>query len=145
MPSDPLDIDSVVASAGDGRWKGFPEGSVVGHVHLQVGAIPPAEAFYNGILGLAVTCRYPGGTFYAADGYHHHLATNIWNSRGAGERAYPSTGLANVEILASAEFIDPIRSRPIKPEPAYATPQDLSLRDPWRTKITMVTQAAENI
>jgi catechol 2,3-dioxygenase len=145
MPSDPLDIDSVVASAGDGRWKGFPEGSVVGHVHLQVGAIPPAEAFYNGILGLAVTCRYPGGTFYAADGYHHHLATNIWNSRGAGERAYPSTGLANVEILASAEFTDPIRSRPIKPEPAYATPQDLSLRDPWGTKITMVAQAAENI
>ena len=72
-------------------------------------------------------------------------ATNIWNSRGAGERAYPSTGLANVEILASAEFIDPIRSRPIKPEPAYATPQDLSLRDPWGTKIAMVTQAAENI
>jgi catechol 2,3-dioxygenase len=145
MSSDPLDIDSVVASAGDGRWKGFPEGSVVGHVHLQVGAIPPAEAFYNGILGFAVTCRYPGGTFYAADGYHHHLATNIWNSRGAGERTYPSTGLANVEILASAEFIDPIGSRPIKPEPAYATPQDLSLRDPWGTKITMVTQAAENI
>ena len=145
MPSDPLDIDSVVASAGDERWRGFPEGSVVGHVHLQVGAIPPAEAFYNGILGFAVTSRYPGGTFYAADGYHHHLATNIWNSRGTGERAFPSTGLANVEILAGAGFIDPIRGRSTKPEAASAAPQDLSLRDPWGTKITMVTQTAEKI
>ena len=121
MASDPLDIDALVASGGGEAWTGFPQGSVIGHVHLQVGAIAPAEAFYVGVLGLDVTCHYPGATFYSSGGYHHHIATNIWNSRGAAVRDYPSTGLADVEILA-----------------AEAPPQ--SLRDPWGTAITVTTR-----
>lgn len=135
MPSDPLDIESLLASAGPEPWHGFPSGSVVGHVHLQVGAIAPAEAFYSGTLGFDITCRYPGGTFYAADGYHHHLATNIWNSRGAGPREEPSTGLADVEIKVSAARLRAVAER------ASVTPSAdgrLSLLDPWGTSITLV-------
>jgi catechol 2,3-dioxygenase len=123
MASDPLDIESLVASGGQAAWNGFPPGSVVGHVHLQVGAIAPAEAFYVGVLGLDVTCHYPGATFYSSGGYHHHIATNIWNSRGASVRAYPSTGLADIEIRATA-----------------APPQ--SLQDPWGTSITVISRSS---
>ena len=62
-----------------------------------------AERFYRETLGLDVTCRFPGAVFYSSGGYHHHLATNIWNSRGAGVRSGPVTGLAEVEILRNGQ------------------------------------------
>jgi catechol 2,3-dioxygenase len=132
MPSDPLDAQELMTSAGDIVWTGFPTGSSVGHVHLQVGAIPAAEAFYAGVLGLGITCRYSGGTFYAADGYHHQIATNIWNSRGAAPRTYPSTGLAEVEIR-----VDPARAAAIAERAGKAdkAASSFSLRDPWETVI----------
>ncbi|HEX5934012.1 MAG TPA: VOC family protein, partial [Pseudorhizobium sp.] len=142
MPSDPLDIDALVDASGGEEWNGFPEGATVGHVHLQVGAIPTAEAFYRDVLGFAVTSRYPGGTFYAADGYHHHLATNIWNSRGAGPRTYPSTGLANVEIVSSRDFVEALCARTAQTQQEN---DGLTLIDPWGTKITVAPATQKNI
>jgi catechol 2,3-dioxygenase len=100
MTTDPLDAEGIMEAAGAETWDSVPDGTVVGHVHLQAGALAPAEAFYNGVLGFAVTCRFPGAVFYGDGGYHHHLATNVWNSRNAGVRRYPATGLARVEIVA---------------------------------------------
>jgi catechol 2,3-dioxygenase len=141
MPSDPLDVEQVIASAGAKEWQGFPDGSLVGHVHLQVGAIAPAEAFYAGVLGLHITTRYPGGTFYAAGDYHHHLATNNWNSRGAGVRGEPSTGLADVEIVVDNTIFDAVQARRPAPGPtAIDDPSRLLLRDPWGTSITLVAR-----
>jgi catechol 2,3-dioxygenase len=107
-------------------------------VHLQVGAIPAAEAFYSDVLGFTVTSRYPGGTFYAADGYHHHLTTNIWNSRGAKERDYPSTGLASIEIISSVDFLRSASARSSKDGGKTGA---LTLNDPWGTAISIATLA----
>lgn len=146
MPSDELDIDAVVATSGGEDWKGFPEGSMVGHVHLQVGAIPAAETFYSNVLGFAVTSRYPGGTFYGANGYHHHLATNIWNSRGAGARSYPSTGLANIEIVASEDFRASVSTKSTEAKITTAEQsRGLTLNDPWGTEISIFAPAPQNI
>lgn len=141
MASDPLDFGAVVEAAGDHRWRGFPADGVVGHVHLQVGAIPPAEAFYGGLLGFELTCRYPGGSFFGSGGYHHQLAANIWNSRNAPPRAEPVTGLAHFELLA--------RDRSTVEAPAarlaasaVATTQiegGFAVRDPWGTLIHLRT------
>ena len=131
MATDALDVPALIASGGENDWQGFPTGSTVGHVHLQVGSLAPAEEFYAGVLGLEVTCRYPGGIFYAAGSYHHHIATNIWNSRGAPVRT-PSTGLADVEILAPPETLDAIGTRAGQPADAR-----LTLLDPWGTPITI--------
>lgn len=133
MTTEALDVGDLVASAGDTAWTGFPEGATVGHVHLQVGAIAPAEAFYAGVLGLDVTSRYHGASFYAADGYHHHLATNIWNSRGAGPRSYPSTGLAEVEIRLDSARLQAARLR-------AGADAGTALTDPWGTAIALVTR-----
>ena len=117
---------ALVASAA-GPWKAAPAATVVGHVHLQVGAVPEAEAFYSGKLGFDVTTHYPGAAFYGSGGYHHHLATNVWNSRGAGLRRMPSTGLADVEILADAA--------------SMARLETLALQDPWGTQISLKAKA----
>ena len=134
MVTEQLDLDDLLASAGGTKWTGVPKGSTIGHVHLQAGALAPAEAFYAGVLGLAVTNRYPGALFYAANGYHHHLATNIWNSRGAAERSFPSTGLAEVQIRLAPERANAIRER------AGLTGNDaaqITLSDPWGTPIAL--------
>lgn len=128
MTTDPLDIDDLAADA-DGPWTGAPTGTTVGHVHLQVGDVKQAEAFYNGTLGFPITAHYPGAAFYGAGGYHHHLATNTWNSRGAGQRS-PSTGLAAVQILADAPSLAAITAR---------TGGATDLTDPWGTTI-LVTE-----
>jgi catechol 2,3-dioxygenase len=117
MATEPLDAPAILA-AREKPWAGLPEGSTVGHVHLQAGALAQAEAFYATELGFPVTCRFPGAVFYGDGGYHHHLATNIWNSRNAPPRAYPATGLASVEIIA-----------PAKPKQ--------TLQDPWGTAFTI--------
>ena len=94
-----LDLDDLAATANKSRWSGLPEGSCIGHVHLQVGALEPAERFYAGLLGFDVTCRYPGATFFGSGGYHHHIGTNIWNSAGAPVRQPGAAGLASIEII----------------------------------------------
>lgn len=82
-------------------WTGAPNGTVVGHVHLQVGALQPADEFYVNELGFSATSSMESARFYGAGGYHHHLAGNIWHSHNAGVRSKDSTGLLEVELLVS--------------------------------------------
>ncbi|ROS76879.1 VOC family protein [Cellulomonas sp. PhB143] len=84
-----------------GRRPATGSGAGVGHVHLQVGDVAVAREFYVGVLGFAETARVPGALFVSAGGYHHHLAMNTWNSRGAGPRA-ASLGLGQVSITVPA-------------------------------------------
>ncbi|WP_159993368.1 VOC family protein [Roseomonas sp. 18066] len=103
MGTEPLDLQALIALGDGPAWTTAPEGTRIGHVHLQVGDIPAAEAFYAGSLGFGITARYQGGSFFGADGYHHQLAANVWNSAGAGRRDMPCTGLAEVELIGLPE------------------------------------------
>jgi catechol 2,3-dioxygenase len=50
----------------------------MGHVHLFVGDLERAAAFYHQGLGLdRIVLDFPGALFMSAGGYHHHLGTNI--------------------------------------------------------------------
>jgi catechol 2,3-dioxygenase len=135
-----LDLDGLVGTVKTRGWSGLSAGSSVGHVHLQVGALEPAEGFYAGLLGLEVVCRYPGATFLSSGGYHHHIGTNIWNSRGAPVRAEPTTGLADVEIVTDAGTIETVHSRLAPEQAVEAGPPRLPLRDPWGTSVTLVAR-----
>jgi catechol 2,3-dioxygenase len=90
MATNPLDVRSVIGAANGEPWGGMPAGTIVGHVHLYVGDISQAEAFYHRGLGLdKVVWSYPGALFLSAGGYHHHLGTNTWagpTAQPAGER-----------------------------------------------------------
>jgi len=135
-----LDLDGLVATVKSRDWSGLPAGSLIGHVHLQVGALDPSDRFYAGLLGFEVMTRYPGATFLGSGGYHHHLGTNIWNSRGAPVRTEPTTGLADVEIVTDVNTLEALRTRLAPEQAAAASPTRLPLRDPWGTSITVVTR-----
>lgn len=113
-----LDLNALAAVAGD-DWQGAPQGSTVGHVHLQIGDLQAADAFFQDDLGLTRTFAAQGGGWYGWNGYHHHLAGNVWNSRGAGPRPDGATGLAEVVLNA--------------PDAA-----DRDLADPWGTQFRLV-------
>lgn len=73
-------------------------GAQVGHVHLQVGDVDSAREFYVNRLGFESTAEIAGSAlFVSAGGYHHHMAMNTWNSKGAGPRQL-ALGLAQVDI-----------------------------------------------
>jgi catechol 2,3-dioxygenase len=76
-----------------------PGGAKVGHVHLSVGDVDAAREFYVDRLGFDRTIEIPGqAVFVSAGGYHHHMAMNVWNSRGAGRRQR-TLGLGRVDIV----------------------------------------------
>ena len=92
MTTDPLDVEGLLREAGAGAASGpaLPAGTLVGHVHLRVGDLGRAGAFYRDRLGMEVTVSsYPGALFLSWAGYHHHLGLNVW---GAGARVRPPAG-----------------------------------------------------
>lgn len=134
MATLPLDLNELAATRGDRPFSGMPPETIVGHVHLQVGALDAAEAFWSGRMGMGLTTRYPGASFFGSEGYHHHIGTNIWNSRGAGPRPEDTTGLAEVELLATPEAAAEIAGRM-----GVAPAETIATRDPWGTRLTIRT------
>ncbi|MBF6595435.1 MAG: VOC family protein [Thermaceae bacterium] len=100
MYTRPLDLEQLLAEAPHST--GLDAQTTFGHIHLHVADLDQAEQFFTG-LGMQVTQRdYPGARFLAADGYHHHVGSNLW---ARGRTAPPeSTGLSEYRLA--------IRDRP---------------------------------
>jgi catechol 2,3-dioxygenase len=82
----------------------MPGGAVLGHVHLQVGDLGAAEAFWVDGLGFDVVVRgYPGALFVSAGGYHHHVGLNTWAGVGAPRPPEGAQGLDRFEIVVPDE------------------------------------------
>ncbi len=97
-----IELNEVsLSKAAATEWNGFPIGSVIGHVHLQVGNVALADDFYRDKLGFARTAHLPGASFYGSGGYHHQLAANVWSSEGARKRRDDTTGLYELEFAVS--------------------------------------------
>jgi catechol 2,3-dioxygenase len=111
----------------------------VGHVHLQVGDLEVARAFYVDALGFEATqTDYPGALFASAGGYHHHIAMNIWNSRGTGPRA-ASLGLGDVAVcVPGATDLDALIARlRVRSIPFVSDGRSVIVTDPWGTQVTV--------
>jgi len=142
MTTRALDTRDLLDEAGGTAWSGFPDDGLVGHVHLQVGDTAAAERFYRDVLGLDVTSRYPGASFFGSGGYHHQLAGNVWNSRRAGRRPERMAGLDGIEIVVKdgSERTNIVARAEGAGIHLSADGHGTTLRDPWGTAITIVTR-----
>jgi catechol 2,3-dioxygenase len=136
MTTDPLDISSVIAAGAGTKWDGAPPGTTMGHVHLHVGTLEGAEAFYHRALGFDKTVwSYPGALFLSAGGYHHHLATNTW-SPGPAPSADRARLLEWDLLVPSADDVAAVR-RSLH-DAGYTTEDTgdgVMALDPWGTRI----------
>jgi catechol 2,3-dioxygenase len=72
----------------------------IGHVHLRVSDLDRAVAFYRDVMGFELQQLYGDqAAFLSADGYHHHIGLNTWDSRGGTPPAPGSTGLFHTAFL----------------------------------------------
>ena len=105
------------------------------------GDVAAAKEFYVGELGWDETIEIPGQALFVSAGrYHHHMAMNVWNSRGAGRRQR-TLGLGQVDIVVpSADELGALEER--MAHYGLAARNDgrtLEVDDPWSNRIRVTT------
>jgi catechol 2,3-dioxygenase len=103
MATLPLNTTNLLKEATEKGWKEMPDKTTIGHIHLHVSDIAKAMKFYYEILGLQLTAAVPTASFFAADGYHHHIATNTWLGTGIAPASSESIGLKHFSIELSSK------------------------------------------
>jgi catechol 2,3-dioxygenase len=105
MANERLDFEGLRSTfkPAKGDWKGAPDGTMIGHVHLRVGDAEEAERWWHEAMNFDTVAHYGGqAVFLSTGGYHHHIAANVWQSKGAGKRDTDRTGLGWVELRSKA-------------------------------------------
>ncbi len=106
QPSSQLNSTGLLAEL-DGseyRWSGLPSSTRIGHVHLRVADLSHSAVFYRDILGLDESITgINGANFFATDGYHHHIACNVWTSLGAPVAPTTAPGLRSFTLVFPAQ------------------------------------------
>lgn len=110
----------------------------IGHVHLKVADLDRAIAFYQGVLGFALTQRSgEQAAFLSAGGYHHHIGLNAWEGRSGSPPPAGATGLYHLAILypTRAALADALRRLmsagiPLDGASDHGVSEALYLRDP---------------
>lgn len=113
------------------------ERAQIGHVHLSVGDVATARDFYVRRLGFDATATLGDqALFVSAGGYHHHMAMNVWNSRGAGPRM-PALGLGQVDLaLPAADDLGELHERLTHFGTQVADDgKTLTFQDPWNNTL----------
>ncbi|PYB77271.1 VOC family protein [Rhizobium wuzhouense] len=140
MATNRLDLQALYETAPKTAWAGLAPNAAIGHIHLQVGNVPEAERFYEGILGLKKMASYPGASFFASGAYHHHVAANVWNSRNATARTGAMTGLNDYALVFNdqqmlAGILATLDAQEIRVD---RLGEGHRLLDPWGIGITLV-------
>ena len=139
LATDAVDVRDVVRAGNGQPWTGMPADTVMGHVHLHVGDVEQAGAFYGDTMGFdRITWRYPGALFLGAGGYHHHVGTNTWaGPRATAPRADEAQLLAWTMELPDEDAVTAL-ARNLEAGGYQTSSQDTGgfhVRDPWGTTL----------
>lgn len=140
MATLPLNTGDLLTELGGSTWRGMPDGTTIGHVHLHVGDLRQADAFYHTGLGLdRVVWSYRGALFLSAGGYHHHLGLNTWAGPAAVRPGADEPQLVEWElVLPSSEHVaGAVRGLADAGFSAAADAGGATVQDPWGTRLRL--------
>ena len=139
----PLDVAGLLALVeGEEAPRHAGRDLVVGHVHLHVGDLEQALAFYRDLIGFEVMTALDSAAFLAAGGYHHHLGVNTWRGHGAPPVPPGTVGLRHWTIVVPADAVAALRER----LGAAGVVHDerpggsLLVRDPWEIPLLVAPE-----
>ena len=81
----------------------IPEGTKIGHIHMESSDIENDKNFYVEKLGLNVVSEVPKAYFLSVDGYHHHFGMNQWNGMRKVPKNKNSTGVEEIYATMDKE------------------------------------------
>ena len=136
----PLDFDSLLATVdGETAAPRIGQGLRMGHLHLHVGDVEQALGFYRDVLGFELKADLGTVAFLSAAGYHHHVAVNVWNGRGAGPAPEHTAGLHHWTVELPADGVDAVRRRAARAGlPLEPHGSGFIVRDPWTTAVAFI-------
>jgi catechol 2,3-dioxygenase len=143
MATDPVDVAGLIAAAGDSTWSGMPQGTHMGHLHLHVGDLERATAFYSEALGMDRTVwEYPGALFMSAGGYHHHLGNNLWAGAGATPASANDAQLLEwaMKFPAGGSLGATVESLNRWGHTTERQEETMLVRDPWGQALRLVNE-----
>jgi catechol 2,3-dioxygenase len=138
----PLDLNALLATIdGQPPPPQVGEGLRVGHVHLHVGDVDEALAFYRDVLGFDQRANLGSAAFVSAGGYHHHLAFNTWRGEGVGPPPPHTVGLRQwtVELPTEADVAEVRGRAEAARAPLEAVEGGFRTRDPWGIAVDFVS------
>lgn len=106
MAVDPIDAAGLVAAAENTgiAWRGMPQGTVMGHIHLHVSDLAKAKDFYVNVLEFEVTTSMGEQAVFLSDQkYHHHIGLNVWNGIGIPALPKERAGLGYFTFMLEDE------------------------------------------
>lgn len=129
----PLDLQGLLAGVAADELPGHADRDVaVGHLHMHVGDVAEALAFYRDLAGFEVMTDFGSAAFVAAGGYHHHLGLNVWRGRGVPPNPPDAVGLEHWTVIVDGDTIGDLRSRFEAAAVAIADDGDgIRVVDPW--------------
>jgi catechol 2,3-dioxygenase len=132
----PLDVADLAAQAADGPID-LPAGTDIGHVHLKVGDLAAARAFWVDAVGLDLVVELPGALFTSAGGYHHHLGLNTWRSKGQPVPPRPTAGLRRFTVTSADPGLVSGLSHRLEAADIAVTRTEAGLEasDPWGNRV----------
>jgi catechol 2,3-dioxygenase len=130
-----LDLQGLLAGvARDEPARHSDPGLRMGHVHLHVGDLEAARAFYVDVVGFQVMTSMPSALFLAAGDYHHHLGANTWRGEGVGPAPAGTVGLREWTIVLDPESLAAVRGRIA----AAGLGDGDVVEDPWGIRLRFV-------
>jgi catechol 2,3-dioxygenase len=114
--SEPLDVGEVLETLEDREVdRPMPAGTKVGHVHLHVGDLETAYAFYRDELGFiehVYAAQFGFADLHAGGRFPHRIAVNVWQGEGALQPPPGTAGMRHFTIrFDSPERLEDVRSR----------------------------------
>jgi catechol 2,3-dioxygenase len=130
-----LDLHGLLATAGGEQPpRHAADGLRMGHMHLHVGDLDAARAFYVDLIGFEPMAAMPSALFVAAGGYHHHLGLNTWRGEGVGPAPAGTVGLREWTVELDADGLTALRARLA----AAGHGDGDVVADPWGNRVRFV-------